>query len=280
MMRTLLLKLVPLSAVLAALLFIPAPMAAQSFGLAPAEVRVNFKPGQLVQFDLSVSNGSDTAVAMRTTVTDLWYNEKTNEKVFGPPGSLPHSASNWIEFVPRNFTVPAHGTGKVNVVITPPPGAAGGYYAVLFVESKPELARAATSEQKAVFTNMRLGALILLSADGTENYSIEVTDPKFTPPSGNQNLELEFQLANNSNSHIFPQVTLAILNADKRLVARAETEPKRFFPGQKDSVKISWPGSLPGGDYTGVLTVVYGKDKVYTQDFPFTLSSERHLAAK
>jgi len=280
MMRALLFKLLLSSAFLVASLFIPALTAAQSLGLAPAEVRANFKPGQLVQFDLSVSNDSDAPVVMRNTVTDLWYDQKTNEKVFGPPGSLPRSASNWVEFVPRDFIVPAHGTGKVKVVVTPPPGAAGGYYAVLFVESKPELSRAATSEQKAVYTNMRLGALILLNAEGTEIYSIAVTDAKFTPPSVNQNLMLEFQLANNSNSHIFPQVTLAILNTNKDLVARAEADPKRFFPGQKGSMSVSWPGSLPSGDYTAILTVVYGMDKVYTQEFPFSLNAEQHLAVK
>ncbi len=280
MMRTLLVKLLLSGAFLVALLFIPAPAAAQSLGLAPAEVRANFKPGQLVQFDLTVSNDGGTPVVMRTSVMDLWYNQKTNEKVFGPPGSLPRSASDWIEFVPRNFAVPAHATGKVKVVITPPRGATGGYYAVLFAESKPELARAATSERKAVYTNMRLGALILLSADGTENYNIEVTDAKFTPPSRNQNLELELQLANKSNSHIFPRVRLAILNANKELVARAESEPRRFFPDQKDSMKVSWPGSLPDGDYMAILTVVYGKDKIYTQEVRFSVGQNQQKAAR
>ena len=220
-------------------------------------------------------------VVMRGSVTDLWYNEKTNEKIFGTPGSLPRSASNWVEFVPREFSVPAHGSGKVKVVITTPLDASGGYYAVLFVESKPELARAATAEQKAVYTNMRLGALILLSADGTENYSIEVTDAKLTPPNQNQTLGLEFQLANHSNSHIFPKVTLAILNSKKDLIARAEAEPKRFFPDQKDALSVRWPGALRAGDYTAILTIVYGKDKVYTQEFPFAATSpEQNLAAK
>ena len=255
------------------MLLAAAPVVAQSLGLAPAEIRAAFKPGQPVQFELTLSNDGNTPVVMRTTVMDLWYNEKTNEKVFGTPGSLPRSASNWIEFVPRNFTVAAHGTGKVKVVVTPAQAVSGGYYAVLFVESKPELAQAATAERKAVYSNLRLGALILLSADGTENYKIEVSDAKLTPPAPNHNLELQFQLANKSNSHIFPQAKLAILNAHKQLVGRAESEPKRFFPDQKNAMSVSWPGSLPAGDYVAILTLVYGKDKVYTQEFPFTLSS-------
>jgi len=113
------------------------PVAAQSLGLAPAEIRSTFKPQQVLQFDLNVSNDGDTPIPMRASVMDLWFDQKTNEKVFGAPGTSPHSAANWVAFVPPTFTVPAHGTGKVKVVITPPAEAAGGSYAVLFVESNP-----------------------------------------------------------------------------------------------------------------------------------------------
>jgi len=258
---------------LAALLLYAAVAGAQSLGLVPAELRANFKGGQPVQFDLTVANDGATPVVMRTSVMDLWYNEK-HQKVFGTPGSLPRSAANWIEVVPRNFTVPARSSGRVKVVITPPLDLAGGYYAVLFVESKPELAQAATAERKALYTNLRLGALILLSAAGTENYQIELSEPRFVPPAANQNLKLEFQLANKSNTHIFPQAKLAILNARRQLVASAESEPKRFFPDEKDSMSVSWTGTPPAGDYVAILTIIYGNDKIYTQEFPFTVQEQ------
>jgi hypothetical protein len=247
---------------------VASPLAAQSLGLAPAEIRATFKPQQVQQFDLNVSNEGDTPIPMRASVMDLWYDQKTNEKVFGTPGTLPHSASNWIAFVPPTFTVPAHGTGKVKVVITPPAEAAGGSYAVLFVESKPELARGGAADGKPIYANMRLGALILLTAEGTEDYRIEISEPKLTPPAGNQNLELTFTLANNSNAHIFPEARLAIMSASRQVVARTEMESRRFFPGQKDSLKVTWAGTLPPGDYTALLTISYGKNKVYTQEFP------------
>ena len=247
---------------------VASPLAAQSLGLAPAEVRTTFKPQQVLQFDLNVSNDGDTPIPMRASVMDLWYDQKTNEKVFGVPGTLPHSASNWIAFVPPTFTVPAHGTGKVKVVITPPAEAAGGSYAVLFVESKPELAAGGAADEKPIYANMRLGALILLAAEGTEDYRIEISEPRLTPPAGNQNLELTFTLANNGNAHIFPEARLAIMSASKQVVARTEVEGRRFFPGQKDSLKLTWAGTLPPGDYTVLLTISYGKNKVYTQEFP------------
>ena len=255
------------------------PLAAQSLGLTPAEIRATFKPQQVLQFELNVSNAGDTPIPMRASVMDLWYDPQTNEKVFGAPGTLSHSASNWIVLVPPTLIVPAHGTGKVKVVITPPATASGGSYAVLFVESKPELARGGASDAKPIYANMRLGALVLLTAGGTEDYRIEVTEPSLTAPTVNRNLELIFNLANHSNAHIFPEARLAILNASQQVVARTEAEIRRFFPSQKDSVKLTWAGNLPPGDYTAILTVSYGINKVYTQAMPLRLVETTNSSA-
>jgi hypothetical protein len=243
-------------------------LAAQSLGLTPAEVRASFKPRQVVQFDLHVSNDSDTAIPMRASVMDLWFDPATNDKVFGTPGSLPHSASNWVTFVPPTFTLPPHGTGTVKVIVTPPAEAAGGSYAVLFVESKPELTPDRAPGGRPIYTNIRLGALILLAAEGTETFRIEVTDLALTPPSPQRGLELSFHLQNRGNTHLFPEARLVVLDANRQPVARSDGEAKRFFPGQKDQVRVTWSGTLPPGEYTAVLTVRYGKDQVYTEMLP------------
>jgi hypothetical protein len=246
-------------------------VSAQSLGLTPAEIRASFKPGQIVQFDLSVSNDGDTPVAMRTVAMDLWFDPATNEKVFGAPGTLPHSAANWVTFVPPTFTAPAHGTGKVHVTITPPPDAAGGGYAVLFVESKPERAAVRIEDGRAMYANIRLGALVLLSAAGTEVYRLDATNVRLTPPGPNRNLELRVEVANGGNVHLFPEPRIAILDRAKQVVARAAGDTKRLFPGQKDQLSVSWGGTLAPGEYTVVLTLTYGKDQVYTQELPLTI---------
>jgi len=243
---------------------------AQSLALAPAEFQYRFKPGQPFQFEIGVSNSSDKPMMMRANVTDLWYNEN-NDKVFGAPGSSPHSAANWMEVVPPQITVPAGGSEKVRVIVTPPMQASGGYYATVFLESRPELAVSATAERKAVFANIRLGSLILLSAEGSEEYSAEVSDAQLTPPSANHPLKLDFMLTNKSNSHIFPETRLAIFSSKRELAAKAEGEVRRFFPQQQDRVSVSWSGTLRAGSYTAVLTVAYGPDKIETREFSFTV---------
>lgn len=262
----------PLALVLFALsLLAPAAAHAQSLGLAPGEVRATVRPGEPIRFDLTVANDGDVAVVMRTSVMDLWYNEK-NEKTFGVPGTHERSAANWIEFVPRDFTVPARGSEKVSVVVTPPSsGLSGGYYAVLFVESKPALAQAATAESRAIFTNMRLGALVLLHAAGTEQIAVETGDITFTPPAPGAPLALTIPITNRSNTHVFPQPRLAILRDDRQVVARTEGEARRFFPGQTDTLTITWAGTLPPGDYLAILTLPYADGQVHTREFPFTI---------
>ena len=244
---------------------------AQTLGMAPAEIRETFKPGEPVRFSLTVTNESELPVELRTSVTDLWYTP-ANEKIFGTPGSQPRSAANWMEFVPRALTIAAHASGVINVVVTPPATASGGYYGVVFVESTPQLDPTATTTSRAVYTNMRLGALVLLTAAGTETFALDVDEPRLTPPSSSDDLHLEVGVTNSGNTHIFPVARLTILDrATRRMVARAQAEPKRFLPGQHDKLALDWSGSLPPGDYTGLLTIVYGADHVFTREIPFTV---------
>jgi hypothetical protein len=247
----------------------PLDAAAQSLGLAPGEVREKFKPGVPFEIDLATSNDGGSPVEMSVEVADFWYNEK-NEKVFPAPGTSPRSAANWIQFVPERFEVPAHGTQKMKAIITPPSDAKGGYYAVLFVQSKPQLSFTKSNGQ-GVFTNMRLGCLVLLDAEQTEDFKIDLSNVKIVPPSATQGLELSFDLLNAGNTHVFPVARLAVLDTGKKLVAKAQTEEKRFLPGQKDLMHVTWAGNLPAGSYTAVLTVTYGEDRIETRQMTFNV---------
>src|SRR5215472_498197 len=248
----------------------PIGAAAQALGLAPGEVRQAFKPGVPFEFDLSTSNDGSSPVEMSVEIADFWYNEK-NEKVFPAPGTAPRSAANWIQFVPERFEVPAHGSQKMKAIITPPSDAKGGYYAVLFVQSKPQLSFTKENGQ-GVFTNMRLGCLVLLDADKTEDFKVELSNLKLVPPSATQRLEMSFDLLNSGNTHVFPVARLAILDGEKKLVAKAQTEEKRFLPGQKDSIHVAWAGNLAAGNYTAVLTVAYGEDGIETRQTSFSVT--------
>jgi hypothetical protein len=245
---------------------------AQSLGLAPAQVVEKFKPGVPFQFDLSTVNSGDTPVDMHVEITDFWYDEK-NEKVFSSPGTSPRSAANWIQFVPDHFEVGPHGTQKMKAIVTPPADARGGYYAVLFVQSKPQLSFP-KNDGKGVFTSMRIGCLVLLHAETTEEYKIELSNVKVTPPAEARGLSVDFDLLNAGNTHVFPVARVAVLDTNRKLVAKAQSDEKRFLPGQKNTMHVEWAGKLPPGNYTAVLTVAYGEDHIETQQTAFSVSGQ------
>jgi hypothetical protein len=245
---------------------------AQSLGLAPAQVVEKFKPGVPFEFDLSTVNTGETPVDMNVEITDFWYDEK-NEKVFSSPGTSPRSAANWIQFVPDHFEVAPHGTQKMKAIVTPPADAKGGYYAVLFVQSKPQLSFP-KNDGKGVFTSMRIGCLVLLRAETTEEYRIEVSNVKVTPPNETHGLGVDFDLLNSSNTHVFPVARVAVLDANRKMVAKAESEEKRFLPGQKNAMHVEWAGKLSPGNFTAVLTVTYGEDRIETQQIAFSVAAQ------
>jgi hypothetical protein len=259
-------------AALAFLTFIANIGSAQSIGLAPAQIVADFKPGVAFEQELNVANSGSEAVELHVQITDLWYNDK-NEKVFGAPGTSPRSAANWIQFVPEKFVVGAGRSQKMKAIVTPPADARGGYYAVLFVESKPVATNKQTQDGKRVFTNMRIGCLVLLTAKNTEAYNVSLDDLKLVPPSASQGLKLTFSLDNESNTHVFPQAKLALLSSDRKLVGKAESEIKRFLPGQKDAMNVEWNGELNAGDYTAVLSLIFGGTHVETRQIAFTVPS-------
>jgi hypothetical protein len=246
---------------------------AQTLALAPAQIVEDFKPGVPFEYALAMENKGAEAAELHVQVTDFWYNEK-NEKVFSAPGTSPRSAANWIQFVPEKFEVPAGGSQKMRAIITPPVDARGGYYAVLFVESKPVATNKQTDDGKRVFTNMRIGCLVLLTAKSTESFHVSVDELKLAPPSDNQGLDLSFVVNNESNTHVFPQAKLAIMNPRHQLMGKAESELKRFLPGQKDTMKVDWNGELGTGEYTAVLSLVYAGNHVETRQVAFTVPAK------
>jgi len=258
-------------ALLLALLILPAVCRAQSIALAPGQVRQTFKPGVPFQIDLASANQGDVPVEMSVQVTDLWYDEK-NDKTFGTPGTSPRSAANWIQFVPEHFEIPPHSTQQMHAVVTPPANAQGGYYAVLFVQSTPKLAFDKTKDGKQIFTNVRVGCLVLLTAEKTEDFKIALSNLSVIPPSANRSVDLSFDVENAGNVHIFPVARVAVIDSSRKLVAKAESEPKRLLPGQKDSIHVGWTGNLPAGDYTAVLTIAYGNDRIETRQVPLTVA--------
>ncbi len=253
-----------------------APLAhAQGIGISPAVINQKFKPGQSFSVDITLSNTTNTPMLMHGLTSDLWFDGKTNERTLPSPGSTPRSAANWVEFVPKQVMVPAQSRALVKVVVTPQRAVSGGYYTALFFESVPELAGTAPDTKQSIFMNFRIGSFLLLTAEGTESFKVDISDYKVVPPDASHTMSAEFTVDNQSNTHIFPRVQLAVLNNKKKVVGKADGDWIRFMPSQKKVFAVNYPGDLPAGNYDALLTIVHEGGKIVTRDIPFTVEAAR-----
>src|SRR5206468_274358 len=98
----------------------------QSLSITPVYVDATVKRGTTYEKTFTISNKSATRLHLRCSMGDFWYGDH-NERIDGPPGTLPHSASNWVQFSPSEIDIEPDGSAAVRAVISVPASAAGGY---------------------------------------------------------------------------------------------------------------------------------------------------------
>src|SRR5204862_7983373 len=165
----------------------------QSLGLTPALVDANVKRGLTYTQNFTVANNTTTRLRFRCIVSDYWYDEQTNARLTGRPGTLPRSASTWVQFAPEEVIVEPNSSTVIRAIISVPKDASGGYYTIPFFEGEPvEKPDIKAGSNLAV----RLGGLLMLATEGASDYSVEVKSGKVQPPSGSSELEIQLDIQN------------------------------------------------------------------------------------
>jgi len=234
-------------------------VSAQSLGLTPAMMDATVKRGATYTNTFTLSNGTNTRLRVRCSVSDYWYNEN-NQRISGRAGSLPRSASTWVQFTPAEFIIEPHSSGSVNAVITVPPGATGGYYTAPTFETENADASALAPDGTAQ-ANLKIrfqGLLLLTTQDATE-YNVEIMAGQISPPTAASPLEMSLDVRNRSTAHARVHGSFALLDASGKLAGRGKIEQKRYMPGQRASFGTSWAGELVPGHYTALITLSYDR---------------------
>ena len=228
----------------------------QSLGLTPALVDANVKRGLTYTQNFTVINNTTTKLRFHCMVRDYWYDEQNNARLIGRPGTLPRSASLWVQFAPEEVIVEPNSSSTIRAIISVPKDASGGYYTIPFFEGEPvEKPDVKAGANFAV----RLGGLLMLATEGASEYAVEVKSGKIQPPTGSSELEIQLDIQNHGTSHVRLRGMFAILDASGKLVGRGRNEEKAYLPGQRDIYKAPWGDDLPPGHYTVVVTLTYDR---------------------
>jgi hypothetical protein len=235
-----------------------------SLGVSPASLDAKVKRGASYTVTYTLSNDTGTRLRFRCSVSDYWY-DANNQRVTGSAGTLPRSASPWVQFSPAEVVVEPRGQATVRAIVTVPQTATGGFYTMPVFEALPadaptpdiHLSTVGTTATASIGFRFR-GLLMLTTEDGAE-YNVEIVDGSVRPPTPSAPLTLDLAVRNRGTAHARVRGSFAILDSAGRLAGRGRIQEKRFLPGQRGEYKAEWAGELAAGRYTAVVTLSYDR---------------------
>jgi len=233
-----------------------------SVTITPASVDTKVKAGASYTKNFTLVNNSDEGLRFRAGAEDVWIDEN-NARQEGRPGTLPRSASLWIQFTPNEIVIEPHGTAVMKALITVPQSATGSFYTVPVFDVAPVkksvMTNVALSSVATASIGIRFRTLMMLTTDVGAEYNVEITDAKITPPTATSELELNLDVHNRGNAHAKMRGAFAILDSTGQLAGRGTIEEKRILPTQQKPLKGKWAGELKPGDYTCLITLSYNR---------------------
>jgi hypothetical protein len=235
-----------------------------SVSITPASIDAKVKRGSSYTQSFSLNNSTSTRMRFKCSVADMGYDEN-NQRITARAGTLPRSASSWIEFSPAEILVEPHSSGVVKALVTVPATAAGGYYSVPVFEAMPaaEVAATAITPAKVITAKATIGVqfngLMMFTTLDAAEYNIEIMGGKITPPTASAELALQLDLRNRGNAHARVRGSFALLNSAGALAGRGTIKEMRYMPDQRKMLETTWAGELAPGKYTSVITLSYDR---------------------
>jgi hypothetical protein len=234
-----------------------------SVAITPASIDAKVKRGASYTQIFTLANNTGTRLRFKCSVEDVWYDE-ANKRITSRPGTLPHSASLWVQFSPAEVIVEPRSSSTVKAMVTVPATAAGGFYSVPIFEAMPAeselpgavLANVSTARATIGF---RFNGLMMFTTLDAAEYNIEIIGGQIAPPSASAELAIRLDVRNRGNAHVRVRGSFAILNSAGVLAGRGAIKEKKYLPDQRTMLETGWAGELPPGVYTTVITLSYDR---------------------
>ncbi len=247
------------------------PSHAISLRIDTPKVQLELAPGQVYTGEIVVENPTDEEIAVKVYLQDWFYKDSgAGEKEFLPVGSLPLSASNWINFSPAETPLKPFSRATVRYTITVPQDVKGGYYSLLFFETL--IGTTVDEEGASVNIAARLGASFFIEVKGTVDRKGEIQSLELRAPEGNKPLEIETTFHNTGNVDISLTGNLLIMDSEGKIQGRGSLETIYTFPGGVATRETEWFGRLPKGTHQVVLTYSLGKGQSLVEERALTIA--------
>lgn len=232
---------------------------AQSLTLTPGVLDAQVRRGATYANSFTLLNSTNVRLRVYCSVNDYWYDEK-NRRITGRAGTLPRSASSWVQFLSSELILEPNSSTSIKFVISVPENAAGGYYTspTFETEAADEPPAAEGNVSRAKIKVRFQGLMLLTTTDATE-YNVEIMGVQILPPITSRPLELNVDVRNRSTAHTRVGGSFVLLGASGKPACRGSIKEKRLLPGQRNTLTGAWAGELVPGRYRTVVTLTYGR---------------------
>lgn len=230
--------------------FLSLPVLADSLGglvLSPAAISLKGHSGNSYTQTITIKNTTTSSLMFHLEAEDVIV--EAGKRKFVPAGQIAEGAAQYIALPPEPFRLQPEGQSSVAVtfVMPSPTGARG--VAVFFV-SEP------FGQDQRTKMRIRLGAVVDFTV--SDAISLTAEDPVIAPPSALQNAVITQALTNTGTEPVIAKGVAAILDLSGKLVGKASFAQRRLFPGERDSLRAEYAGTISPGKYRVLCTLAFG----------------------
>jgi len=241
------------------------------FVIENAKVVLAVSGGDRVNNSITIHNPTKEEADVKVYWEDFEYTAPFDgSKKFSPAGTLPGSASQWVNYMPQEFKIPGFGKQKIDFTVSVPADIQGGHYGVLFFE-KVDLAQSNKTGIKIVF---RTGALFFIEAKDSvkkaDLQQIKVLDGK----------KITASFMNQSDVVLVPRTTYYIMDESAYIIDRGEVPTLYVPPGAVAPIEVVLPVSLKPGTYTFVLNADMEEGDVAVNEVEFMKDAAGNITIK
>lgn len=228
------------------LTFLSLPISASSpmVEITPSRFELLIEPrGRSTQM-ISISNHGQKNLTLIATCSD-WDIDETDSLVLLDEVTTSRSASNWLRFNPRQFTIPAGETQIIRFAVTVPPQIAGGEYRTAIVlKTKEKYQLNANNYYQPIFAILvyvnipevnRVGELadLIVTIDDQKNYI------------------LNGKLSSQGNAHVRAEGEFVLKDVNGLKILQERIGKRVVLPGKHIDFRLNLGNDLKSGEYQG-----------------------------
>lgn len=228
------------------MVYLPSSASSPMVEITPSRFELLVEPREKSIQTISIVNHGQEELTLIATCRD-WDMDETDSLILLDAVSTQRSASNWLRFNPRQFTIPAGEAQIIRFAVTLPPQiAAGEYRTAIVLETKEEFELSDSFYYQPIFAILvyvnvpevkRIGRLseITVKIDDQDNYL------------------LHGRLSSAGNAHVRAEGEF-ILRDEQGLIVKKEKLGKRvILPGKNLDFQLNLGNDLLKGEYQGEI---------------------------